>query len=58
MLNISCGCFVNVWNITQDVFAFKIAQQQKQIEALTATVQKVSEQIELNKPVPQIAANN
>jgi hypothetical protein len=22
MLNISCGCFVNVWNITQDVFAF------------------------------------
>jgi hypothetical protein len=34
-----------------------IAQQQKQIEALTATVQKVSEQIALNKPAPQLVAN-
>jgi hypothetical protein len=33
------------------------AQQQKQIEALTATVQKVSEKIELNKTTPQLVAN-
>ena len=35
-----------------------VAQQQKQIEALTATVQKVSKQVELNKPAGQLAANN
>jgi hypothetical protein len=34
-----------------------IAQQQKQIEALTATVQKVSDQITLSKPAPQLVAN-
>jgi uncharacterized coiled-coil protein SlyX len=34
-----------------------IAQQQKQIEALTATVQKVSDQIALSKPAPQLVAN-
>src|SRR5207248_10561264 len=34
------------------------AQQQKQIEALTATVQKVSERVELSAPAPQIAAND
>ena len=34
-----------------------IAQQQKQIEALAATVQKVSEQIALSKPTPQLVAN-
>jgi LysM repeat protein len=34
------------------------AQQQKQIEALTATVQKVSDRLELNKPVPQMVADN
>ena len=33
------------------------AQQQKQIEALTATVQKVSDQVALSKPAPQLAAN-
>jgi hypothetical protein len=33
-------------------------QQQKQIEALTATVQKVSEQIALSKPAPQLVANS
>src|SRR5204862_7275240 len=31
-----------------------IAQQQKQIEALTATVQKVSDQVALRKPTPQL----
>jgi uncharacterized coiled-coil protein SlyX len=33
------------------------AQQQKQIEALTATVQKVSDQVTLSKPAPQLVAN-
>jgi hypothetical protein len=33
------------------------AQQQKQIEALTATVQKVSEKLELTKAAPQLVAN-
>jgi hypothetical protein len=35
-----------------------IARQQKQIEALTAGLQKVSAQIELSKPTPQTALNN
>jgi len=34
-----------------------VARQQKQIEALTATVQKVSDQIVLSKPAPQLVAN-
>jgi len=34
-----------------------IAQQQKQIEALTATVRKVSERIEISAPAAQVAAN-
>jgi hypothetical protein len=42
----------------QKNFESKIAQQQKQIEALTATVRKVSAQLELNKPAPQIVADH
>jgi uncharacterized coiled-coil protein SlyX len=34
-----------------------IARQQKQIEELTAAVQKVSAQLELSKPAPQTAEN-
>ena len=34
-----------------------VTQQQKQIEALTATVRKVSERVELSAAAPQIAAN-
>ena len=34
-----------------------IAKQQKQIEALTATVQKVSDQVALSKPALQLVAN-
>jgi hypothetical protein len=34
-----------------------IARQQKQIEALTATVRKVSDQIQMSKPAPQLAAS-
>jgi len=41
----------------QDAFGSKIAQQQKQIEALTASVQKVSDQVALSKPAPQLVAN-
>jgi hypothetical protein len=33
------------------------ARQQKQIEALTAGLQKVSAQLEASKPAPQIAVN-
>jgi hypothetical protein len=35
-----------------------IAQQQKQIEALTAGLQKVSAQLQLNKPAPQTVLSN
>ncbi len=35
-----------------------VAQQQKGMEALTAQVQKVSAQIEVNKPAPKLTANN
>src|SRR6266478_2086390 len=34
-----------------------MAKQQKQIEALTASVQKVSDQVALSKPAPQLVAN-
>ena len=35
-----------------------IAKQQKQIEALTARLQKVSDQLELNKPAPRTVVSN
>jgi len=38
-------------------FKAKFAQQEKQIEALTATVQKMSDQVALSKPTPQLVAN-
>jgi uncharacterized coiled-coil protein SlyX len=34
-----------------------VAQQQKQIEALTASVQKISDQVALSKPAPQLVTN-
>ena len=34
------------------------AQQQKQIDALTAGLQKVSAQLEASKPMPQVVTNN
>src|SRR6267378_637945 len=40
----------------RNYFEAKIAQQQKQIEALTASVQKVSDQMALSKPAPQLVA--
>src|SRR5436190_19427861 len=38
-------------------FQFKLAVQQKQIEALTAGLQKVSAQLEASKPAPQMVNN-
>jgi len=35
-----------------------IVQLKKQIEALTATVQKVSDQLELSKPAPHLVADD
>jgi hypothetical protein len=35
-----------------------IADQQKQIEALTAGLQKVSAQLEASKAAPQVVSNN
>jgi hypothetical protein len=35
-----------------------ITRQQKQIEALTAGLQKVSAQLEASKPTPQVLADN
>ena len=39
-------------------FQSRLAEQQKQIEALTAGLQKVSAQIEAGKPAPQMVFNN
>jgi trimeric autotransporter adhesin len=39
-------------------FESKIAEQQKQIEALTAGLQKVSAQVELSKPAPRTVSKN
>ena len=36
----------------------RLAEQQKQIETLTAGLQKVSAQLEMSKPAPQTALNN
>jgi len=36
----------------------KFVQRQRQIEALTATVKKVSDRLELSKPAPQLVADN
>ena len=39
-------------------FEAALAQQQKQIEALTTGLQKVSVQLELRKPAPQTVLNS
>ena len=46
-----------VEQLTKD-FESKLAEQQKQIEALTAGLQKVSGQLELTKAAPQMVTNN
>ena len=40
----------------EEIYA-TIAQMQKQIDALNATVQKVSDQVALSKRAPQLVAN-
>ena len=35
-----------------------VAQQQKQIEALTVSLQKVSDQLQLSRPAPQLVVDN
>jgi hypothetical protein len=42
----------------QTGFESKLAKQEEQIEALTAGLQKVSAQLEVSKPAPQMALNN
>jgi hypothetical protein len=42
----------------QKSFQSKLADQQKQIEALSAGLQKVSAQLEIGKPSPQMATKN
>jgi endosialidase-like protein len=42
----------------QKGFESKIAHQQEQIEALTAGLQKVSAQVEMSRPAPQMVLNN
>ena len=46
-----------VEQLTKD-FGSKLAEQQKQIEALTAGLQKVSAQLEASEPTPQVAASD
>jgi uncharacterized coiled-coil protein SlyX len=41
----------------QEVFQSKLAEQQKQVEALTAGLQQVSAQLEASKPAPQVVNN-
>ncbi len=48
---------VTITQLRRD-FQSRIAQQEKQIEALTAGLEKVSAQLEVSKPAPQTALNN
>jgi hypothetical protein len=45
-----------VEQLTKD-FESQLVERQKQIEALTAGLQKVSDQLELSKPAPQIVVD-
>ena len=47
----------NVEQLTKD-FDSKLAAQEKQIETLTAALQKVNAQLEANKPTTQLVTNN
>jgi trimeric autotransporter adhesin len=49
--------FIKEHHQVQDLKA-TVAEQQKQIETLTAGLQKVSAQIELSKPAPRTVLNN
>ena len=41
----------------RDSFQSKLAEQERQIAALASELQKVSAQVEMNKPAPQMVAN-
>jgi ABC-type transporter Mla subunit MlaD len=41
----------------EKAFQATVSQQQKQIEALTEGLQKVSAQLEASKPAPQVVNN-
>ena len=43
---------------TRKDFACAIAQQQKEIKALNASLHKVSSELELMKPAPRVVAND
>jgi lipid A disaccharide synthetase len=45
-----------VEQLTKDLES-QLVEQQEQIEALTAGLQKVSDQLELSKPAPQIVVD-
>jgi hypothetical protein len=49
--------FLKEHHQVQDLKAI-VAEQQEQIKALTAGLQKVSAQLEVNKPSPQTVLNN
>src|SRR5205823_14514719 len=42
----------------QKEFGSKLSQQEKQIESLSAGLHKVSAQLEMSKPAPEVAVNN
>jgi endosialidase-like protein len=46
-----------IGQLKQD-FLSKLAEQQKQIKALASGLEKISNQLELNKPAPQMVAKN
>jgi hypothetical protein len=46
-----------IGRLKQD-FQSKLAEQQKQIKALASGLEKISNQLELNKPAPQMVAKN
>src|SRR5207253_5743508 len=42
----------------QKEFGSKLSQQEKQIESLSAGLHKMSAQLEMSKPAPEVAVNN
>jgi hypothetical protein len=51
------GAGSDITQVKQE-FQSKLAEQQKQIKALTAGLQKVNGQLEVSKPAPQMVLSN
>ena len=51
------GAGSDITQVKQE-FQSKLAEQQKQIKALTAGLQKVNAQLEVSKPAPQMVLSN